>query len=196
MPVYNPSIELLDTGRVNYIYQPGERFSDGVAELQPSEVLTTHEYRLLPEFSRTLDLDLASSFVKKTAGNTEIPSSIDTQPAVPLAQVPEVTSAKFGTSQILSWPTPSGVTGIDGYEVYYTPDRDTTFGPAPIVARDRSGCEPSRDPERGARVLRREHHRGRRPDDVPPSRPGGLRFAPERQSETDDHDWRRERTRR
>ena len=81
-PVYNPEIELKFDGKLNYIYQPKERFVRGIDVIMPGETFETGEYRLVPSIDGTLLLD--ASFVKKTAGNVDVASTIISHPATPL----------------------------------------------------------------------------------------------------------------
>jgi flagellar hook assembly protein FlgD/PKD repeat protein len=127
VPVFNPSVELLQTGRLNYIYSPGERLKDATNVIQPGATFSTHFFRLVPEISGTLVLSL--SFVKKTAGNTDVASTIVAHASV--AGLP-VTGTHSGTALTLSWGAPP-VANITGYRVYFTNNRDTPF-PATFIA--------------------------------------------------------------
>ena len=132
VPVFNPSIELLTQGRLNYIYQPGEKLLDGTDVIQPGATFSTHFYRLVPEISGTLVQSL--SFVKKTAGNTDVASTIVSHAAVAgLA----VTGTHSGTSLTLTWNAPSA-SGISGYQVFFTASRDTLFGATPVKSTNAS----------------------------------------------------------
>ncbi len=130
VPVFNPSIEFLEPGRVNYIYQPGEKLVDETDAIQPGATFPTHYYRLVPEISGTLVPSL--SFVKKTAGNTDVASTITSHPAV--AGLP-VTGTHNGTALTLTWNAPpvTAPAHIDSYRIYFTPDRNTAFGATPLA---------------------------------------------------------------
>ena len=125
IPIYNPSVALLETGRVNYIYQPRERLDQGTDAIAPGETFWAN-YVLVPEISG--ELDLARSFIQQTAGNVTLKSSITSHPAVdPLDLKVTEMKNKIG----LSWvPVP----GATDYAVYTTPNPDTAFGPAPAAA--------------------------------------------------------------
>ena len=79
VPVYNPEVDLLEEGRLNYIYQPQERLDQGIGELDPGQTFWTDYYRLVPEI--TGSLDLGRSFIVQTAGNATIPSTITSHAA-------------------------------------------------------------------------------------------------------------------
>jgi flagellar hook assembly protein FlgD len=129
VPVYNASVELLTQGRLNYIYQPQERLAQATDTIQPGATFWTSYYRLVSEITGTLDL--GKSFVKKTAGNVDVASTIESHPATPVSQVPTLTASSAPDGVHLSWQAPA-VTGITGYEVFYTPTRDTLFGATPL----------------------------------------------------------------
>jgi hypothetical protein len=128
VPVFNPSVELLQTGRLNYIYSPAERLKDATNVIQPGATFSTHFFRLVPEISGTLVLSL--SFVKKTAGNTDVASTIVAHASVPGLPV---TGTHSGSALTLTWGAPA-VANITGYRVYFTNNRDTPFGTTPVAA--------------------------------------------------------------
>ena len=67
---------LLEDGRLNYIYQPGQQMTYSTDVLQPGQTFWSDYYRLIPEITGTLDL--THSFVAKTGGNVTVPSTITT----------------------------------------------------------------------------------------------------------------------
>jgi PKD repeat protein len=129
VPIYNPDVQLLTTdARLNYIYQPDEQLTQGTDVIQPGATYWTNYYRLVSEITGNLQTDL--SFVKMTAGNSDLTYSIISHPAV--TDVPPLTGVVQGNGVQLTWSAPS-VSGITGYEVFYTPTRDTLFGPTPVA---------------------------------------------------------------
>ena len=130
IPVYNPGVTLLNSGRLNYIYQPGQPLTYSTDTIEPGQTFWTDYYRLIPEISGTLDL--SQSFVAKTGGNADVPSTIESHPATPPGQLPAFTGSGQADGVHLSWSAPS-VSGITGYEVFYTPTRDTAFGSTPVA---------------------------------------------------------------
>jgi titin len=136
VPMFNPSLEFLEPGRKNYIYQPEEDLFDATDAIQPGATFFTHYLRLLPEISGNLVTSL--SFVKKTAGNVDhVTSEIQSHAAV--AGLP-VTGTRSGTSVTLSWGAPNVGAGntINGYRIYFTPTRDTAFGTTPVTTTSAS----------------------------------------------------------
>ncbi len=129
VPVYNPSIQLLDQGRLNYIYQPLQPLERTAARILPGHTFTA-DYRLIPEISGTLDL--GRSFVEDVAGNAVVPSIIESQPATPPGDVPPLTATSEADGVHLAWTAPS-VAGITGYDVFYTPTANTLFGSVPVA---------------------------------------------------------------
>lgn len=127
-PVYNPEVELLEDGRLNYIYQPRERLAQRAAVVQPGETFWTDYYRLVPEITGALDL--VQSFVKKTAGDVDSEAIIVSHPAVPIADVPEATALLASDGIRVRW---DAVPGATAYELYVTETRDTPFGGTSIV---------------------------------------------------------------
>jgi hypothetical protein len=127
VPVYNAGVELLTTGRLNYIYQPDQQLGYETSVIEPGATFWTDYYRLIPEITGTLDL--SQSFVKQTGGNVDPTSTIVSHPATP-ADPLTATSEQDGVH--LSWATPS-VSGITGYEIFYTPTRDALFGSTPVA---------------------------------------------------------------
>ncbi len=130
IPIYNADIQLLTQGRLNFIYQPDQQLTQGTAVIEPGATYWTNYYRLVPEI--TGSLLLSRSFVEQTAGNVTVPSSIITHPATPPDQVPGVTATPESNGIHLKWTAPS-VSGITGYEIFWTPTRNTLFGPTPIA---------------------------------------------------------------
>ena len=119
-PVFNPSIELLKQGKLNYLYQPQERLEQGTDSIQPGATFWTDYYRLIPSISG--DLDLAQSFVKKTAGNVDLASTIISHPVSEPRRT--LTATPLYHKVGLQWdPIP----GATGYEIFATPDRKTDF---------------------------------------------------------------------
>ena len=127
-PAYNPEVELLTDNKVNYIYQPKERFTRGTDVIEPGETFWTDYYRLVPAISGTIDL--SQSFVKKTAGNVDVVSTIVTHPATPLGDLPSAEFAVEADGVHLTWdPVPQA----SGYEIFRTPDRAVDFEALPIA---------------------------------------------------------------
>ena len=130
VPVFNPSVEFLQDKRVlNYIYQPGEKLLDATDVIQPGTTFFTHYFRLVPEIHGSLNPAL--SFVKKTAGNSDIVSTI--VPHATVAGLNVTGTIGAGGALTLTWPAPP-VANISGYRIYRTPTRDTPFGTTPLVA--------------------------------------------------------------
>jgi PKD repeat protein len=128
VPVYNPQVELLQQGRVNYIYQPLERLAQGTDVIEPGTTFWTDYYRLVPEVTGTLDL--SDSFVKKTAGNVDVASTIESHPSVD--DVPNFSIIGFANKLGLQW---DAVPGATEYRVFRTPDPDTAFTATPETVR-------------------------------------------------------------
>ena len=126
VPVYNPEVDLLENGRVNYIYQPQERLNQGTDEIDPGQTFWTDYYRLVPEISGNLDLQ--DSFVKKTAGNADVSSTITSHQAITPAQTPRLYETDLKDEVGLEWdPVP----GATSYQVFQTSSPDTPFPNAP-----------------------------------------------------------------
>jgi fibronectin type 3 domain-containing protein len=73
IPVYYPSIELLENGRQNYFYAPNQELEKVVKELPAGQKLIK-EYTLVSAIDG--ELDLSKSFILKTGGNGTIQSDI------------------------------------------------------------------------------------------------------------------------
>jgi hypothetical protein len=128
IPIYNPGITL-DPG-FNYIFQPGQQLTYSTDFIQPGQTFWTAYYRLIPEITGTLDL--SQSFVAKTGGNATVPSTIVSHPATPPAQLPAFSGTGASDGIHLSWAAPS-VSGITGYQIFYTPTQNTPFGSTPVA---------------------------------------------------------------
>jgi len=131
VPVYNPSVELLKEGRVGYIEQPRQRREYGVRELLPGAVHTAGPFVIVPE--PTGKVDLAHSFIRKTAGDVELEGTIVTHPRSPeFSETPEVETRGYGDKLVLDWePVP----GAEGYQIFRTLDRKTDFPDEPLAAK-------------------------------------------------------------
>jgi PKD repeat protein len=125
VPVYNPSLQLLTEGKKNYIYQPREQLVVAAATLAPGDTLD-HDYVLVPTISGTLDL--AKSFVSKTAGDVEVPSKITSRPAADTpGKAPAITTRNLKGKVGLAWERVSGAPDAADYAIYTTPDPATDF---------------------------------------------------------------------
>ena len=96
--LYNPSVELLKQGRLNYIYSPRQQLEFGTDVIHPGDTFWTEDYILVPSGSGILDL--SNSFVERTAGADEGGSDqiISHTPAQTPATAPhfdETTSGHF-----------------------------------------------------------------------------------------------------
>ena len=128
VPVYNAAVKLLESGGPNYIYQPKERFSQGTAAILPGDTFWTDWYRLIPDFSGTLDL--SQSFVKQVPGTIDVASTIVSHPAVPIDDVPTVDVVGAIDGRRVTW---DAIEGAEHYEVYTTPTRLAPFAAAPTL---------------------------------------------------------------
>ncbi len=129
VPVYDAGVELKTDGAVNYIYQPGQQLGYSTAVIEPGATFWTDYYRLVPAIPGG-NLDLSQSFVKQTGGNVDLTSTIESHPAQ--TGVPGLTATSGSGGVQLNWTAPT-VSGITGYEVYYTPTIHTMFGATPIA---------------------------------------------------------------
>ena len=128
IPVYNPSVELIEDGRFGYIYQARQQLEYGTARVEPGQTFWTDQYVLMPWIPGG-ELDLERSFVRKTAGNVELASEIITQPSP--ATRPDISAEKrLGGGTVEFEPIPGAVR----YEAYTTRNADTPNGPQPDVA--------------------------------------------------------------
>jgi PKD repeat protein len=129
LPVYNPTVEFLQAGHTGYIEQPRQRRSFGVRELGPGQTLTAGPFIFVPRESGSLDL--AQSFVRMVAGDSDLGGTIVTHERDPSFDNTPEFSGRWRNDKdlILEWdPVP----GAAGYEVYETPDRQTEFGATPV----------------------------------------------------------------
>jgi PKD repeat protein len=129
VPVYNATVELLKQGKLNYIYQPREALQQATAEIAPGDTFWTDDYILAPEITGTLDL--AHSFVRKTAGDVDLPDTIVSHPPL---RTPETTpllqAVGLNGAVGLLWEE---VPGATSYEIYRTSDRQTDFPDIPLA---------------------------------------------------------------
>ena len=68
----------------------------------------------------------------QTGGVYGVTSSIESHPATPPDEVPTLTATGAPAGIDLTWQVPS-VSGITGYEVFYTPTPNTPFEAAPVA---------------------------------------------------------------
>ena len=128
VPVYNAALELLTEGKKNYIYQPREQLAVTAAELRPGASVS-HDYILIPTVTGTLDL--AKSFVSKSAGDVEVPATITSHPPiVDPANAPNFTITERDQTVGLSW---NPVPGATEYEIFSTPSPDQDFLSTPVA---------------------------------------------------------------
>jgi PKD repeat protein len=123
VPVYNATVELLKEGKLNYIYQPREALQQATAEVTPGDTFWTDDYILAPEITGTIDLE--HSFVRKTAGDVDLPDKIVSHPPLQTpSTAPLVVTVGVKGAVGLLWDS---VPGATSYEIYRTPDRNTDF---------------------------------------------------------------------
>jgi PKD repeat protein/flagellar hook assembly protein FlgD len=129
VPVYNAAVELLASGKVNYIYQPREALEQGTAAIAPGDTFWTDDYILAPEISG--ELNLARSFVKKTGGDVEPATRIVSHSPLQTPQTgPQLHLFRLKDAVGLLWDPVEGATS---YEIYRTPDRGTDFPATPLA---------------------------------------------------------------
>ena len=121
VPVYNVSLELLDNGRKNFIYQPQQKLAYSTGELDPGKTLLPPDFILIPEIGGTLDL--GQSFVDQTAGAIGLQTEIKSHPDVePPDKAPTLSATPGLRSVGLQWqPVP----GATAYRIFSTTSRQT-----------------------------------------------------------------------
>jgi PKD repeat protein/flagellar hook assembly protein FlgD len=125
VPVYNASIELLNEGKENYIYQPRERLRQTTSAILPGQEFAA-EYRLVPSFSGVLDL--SRSVVKQAAGSAGLATTLQTH----LPEQALTLTATGGLDSVdLTWDAAGP--GTTEYAIYSTTAYGVDFGNAPIV---------------------------------------------------------------
>ncbi len=122
VPLYNVSIALPTTPPYGFIYQPDERFSDSVGELDPGQTFYSHWYILVPDgavlgtFTPPLSsIGFAGQSASPGAGVTAV-----TPPTVYALNAVRDTPGYVH----LHWQS---VPGASGYEVFATPQIETPF---------------------------------------------------------------------
>jgi lysophospholipase L1-like esterase len=129
VPIYNASVELLKPGKANYIYQPREALQQGTAAIAPGDTFWTDDYILAPDI--TGQLDLAQSFVEKTAGDVSPPSKIVQHPPLQTPEsAPMLRVFWLHDAAGLLWDPVAGATS---YEIYRTPNREMDFPNTPVA---------------------------------------------------------------
>ena len=135
VPVYNPTVELLEDGRVGYIYQPLETLEQGTDVVDPGETFWA-SYILMPWIPGG-DLLLDESFVRKTGGDVELDSTIITMPAP--TERPSASAAKAGGVVTATFEPVAGAVGYDAFGTRDLPtlnglQPDQAFGATPIAS--------------------------------------------------------------
>ena len=107
VPIYNATVEFLKDGKVNYIYQPTRHWSRALRpspQATPSGPMTTFSPPKSPE-----SLNLARSFVKKTAGDVEPPTKIVShQPLQTPSTAPVLHAFRLANGVGLLWDPVAG----------------------------------------------------------------------------------------
>jgi PKD repeat protein len=131
VPVYDVSMGLDPNTHPQYIFQPDERFSDQVAEIDPGQTLYSHTYIVVPDADSLGAFNPALSSAT-FAGQTPIAgagiSAVTPPPVYSLTSLGDAPGFVH-----LQW---QAVPGAGGYEVFSTSDRDTPFGAAPLQAAE------------------------------------------------------------
>ncbi len=133
IPLYNVNLEIDSKVHANFIFQPDERFSDTVGELEPGETLYSHRYVLLPDAESVGVFNPSLSSATFVGEEIHPGENIEAVTPPPLYAI----SGPHDTANMihLRWET---VPGAEGYEVFSTPNLDTPFAEAP----DRAATSP------------------------------------------------------
>jgi Ca2+-binding RTX toxin-like protein len=114
--VYNPSVELLKEGSLNYIYSPAQQLEFSTDVIHPGDTFYTPYYVLVS--GGTGILDLGASFIERTAGAEDNHPSdqVVSHPAIETpATAPKLEGFSDGT---LRWDP---VAGAEKYQVFRVP---------------------------------------------------------------------------
>ena len=132
VPVYNPAVELQQTGTRNYIYQPAESLTKGTAQILPGASFRA-DYILVPTKDIVGDLVTPQSVIKRTAGEAASAGGITKHP---IAREPlNIASAYEGDAVRITWdPVP----GATSYGIYATRSDTVGFPGLPLLVVDAS----------------------------------------------------------
>ncbi len=112
--VYNPAVQLLNTGRQNFIWQPRQQMLFGTEFIHPGDTFWTDDIILVP--AHTGILDVSASFVKKTAGNLDVANQIINH--VPIQDPSTAPVFRATGPGSLTW---GAVLGAEGYQLFRIP---------------------------------------------------------------------------
>lgn len=138
VPVYNPSIELKDDTKQNYIYAPNQELSKTVSELPAGQTLWA-DYWLIPSISG--HLDLSNSYVLKTgteAANVQSVLTSRSDPENYPPTVPVLYQVRNTNGTVtLSW---GSIADAKGYRIYSIRD-DLYMSKAPELVYEATAAE-------------------------------------------------------
>ena len=125
VPVYNPSVELLEAGRNGYIEQPRQQDEFVADQIAPGDTFWAGPFVLVPSVTGTIDL--SHSLLRKVAGDVDLDRTLVTHVRTPaIADDPRFTATKppLGKRVALKW---DAIPGATKYELFRTTDRLTDF---------------------------------------------------------------------
>ena len=134
VPFYNVGLTVDSSNHKRFIFQPDERLSDTIGELDPGQTLYSHTYILVPDAASAGAFDPSLSTID-FAGQTGPPGAGATAVTPPKLYTLSALGDTPGKVH-LHWQS---VPNATGYEVFSTPDLDTPFATGPDIVQDAHG---------------------------------------------------------
>jgi hypothetical protein len=136
IPLNNVDVEIFSNVHERFIFQPGQQFSETVAELKPGETVAAPLDILVPDDASQAEFNPALSSVHFVGEEIHPGVGIETLPKAPLYNL--VVNDESASKRVhLAWQTDPNA---EGYEVFSTPTLDTPFSGTPeLVKADPNG---------------------------------------------------------
>jgi hypothetical protein len=130
VPISNIGVEIFSNVHSQFIFQPGQKFSESIAELKPGETISAPLDILVPDAPSEYPFNPSLSSVHFVGETVHPGQGISTMPSAPLYGL-SVNDEAAAKRVHLSWqPDPNA----EGYEVYSTSTLDTPFPDDPEAA--------------------------------------------------------------
>ncbi|HEX4307794.1 MAG TPA: carboxypeptidase regulatory-like domain-containing protein [Solirubrobacterales bacterium] len=129
VPLDNVGVEIFPNVHGGFVFQPGQKFSETMANLEPGETITVPLDILVPDAKSEYPFNPNLSSIHFVGEEEHPGQGVGTLPSVPTYSL--VANDESASKRVhLAWD-PDTTPGVEGYEVYSTATLDTPFPEAP-----------------------------------------------------------------
>ena len=135
VPISNVGVEIFSDVHAQFIFQPGQKFSESIAELGPGETISAPMDILVPDAPSEYPFNPNLSSIHFVGEEIHPGEGVSTLASAPIYSL--VASDESASHRVrLTWESDPDA---EGYEVYSTPTLDTPFPDSPEQVMEVSG---------------------------------------------------------